>query len=137
VSDDRHDPFAALEEAAHRQAAEQAAARAIGAARVKLILGRDAKSAFFATLLLRLRAEAAWAEGTLATDGRVLKYSPAFVTGLCPDELVGVLAHEVMHCALAHPARRGTGTPRTGTSPATWPSTRCCSRRAWCCRPAG
>jgi predicted metal-dependent peptidase len=29
------------------------------------------------------------------------------VTGLSPDELLGVLAHEVMHCALTHPSRRG------------------------------
>ena len=107
MSDDRRDPFAALEEAANRQATEQAAARALGAARVKLILGRDAKSAFFATLVLRLTAEPDWAMDTAATDGRTLRYSPAFVTGLNPDELAGVLAHEVMHCALAHPARRG------------------------------
>jgi predicted metal-dependent peptidase len=106
VSDDRRDPFAVLEEAANRQAAEQAAARALGAARVKLILGRDAKSAFFATLALRLTAGPAWDVATVATDGRALRYSPSFVTGLSPDELVGVLAHEVMHCALAHPSRR-------------------------------
>ena len=36
----------------------------------------------------------------------MLQYHPPFVTALSPDELVGVLAHEVMHCALAHPARR-------------------------------
>jgi predicted metal-dependent peptidase len=103
-----HDPFAALEQAASRQSLEQQAARVISGARVRLILGRDAKSAFFGTLVLRLRPEPSWEIDTLATDGRVLQYHPSFVTGLSPDELVGVLAHEVMHCALAHPARRGT-----------------------------
>jgi predicted metal-dependent peptidase len=107
VSSDRDDPFTVIEQAANRQVAEEQASRALGTARAKLILGRDAKSAFFATLALRLKPEPAWDIDTLATDGRVLQYHPPFVTGLSPDELVGVLAHEVMHNALAHPARRG------------------------------
>jgi hypothetical protein len=111
VSSDRDDPFAAIEQAAGRQAAAEQAARALAAARVKLILGRDAKSAFFATLVLRLTPEADWEVETLATDGRALRYSPPFVVGLSPDELAGVLAHEVMHCALAHPARRAGRDP--------------------------
>ena len=117
---------------------KQAAAQALAAARVKLILGRDAKSAFFATLVLRLTPEPAWDLDTVATDGRVLQYHPPFVTGLSPDELVGVLAHEVMHCALAHPARRGDrDLRRSGTWPATWPSTRSCWTPGSSCRPAG
>ena len=111
MSNARDDPFAVIEQAAGRQAAEEQAARALAAARVKLILGRDAKSAFFATLVLRLKPEPGWDVDTLATDGKVLRYAPPFVTGLSPDELVGVLAHEVMHCALAHPARRGDRDP--------------------------
>jgi predicted metal-dependent peptidase len=107
VSSDHDDPFAVIEVAANRQVLEEQASKALGAARVKLILGRDARSAFFATLVLRLKPEPAWDIDTLATDGRVLQYHPPFVTGLSPDELVGVLAHEVMHNALAHPARRG------------------------------
>jgi predicted metal-dependent peptidase len=111
VSSDRDDPFAVIEQAAGRQAAEEQAARALAAARVRLVLGRDAKSAFFATLVLRLVPEPGWDLDTLATDGRVLRCSPPFVTGLSPDELTGVLAHEVMHCALAHPARRAGRDP--------------------------
>jgi predicted metal-dependent peptidase len=114
VSAARDDPFAAMEEAAGRQAAEERAARALAAARVRLVLGRDARSAFFATLALRLAPEPAWEVDTLATDGRTLQYHPRFVTGLSPDELVGVVAHEVMHCALAHPARR------QGRDPGKW-----------------
>ena len=110
----RGDPFAAVEAAAARQAAEDAAARRLAGARARLILGRDAKAAFFATLLLRLKPEVDWAVGTMATDGRTLKYSPAFVAGLAPDELLGVLAHEVMHNALCHHCRRG------GRDPAKW-----------------
>ena len=33
------------------------------------------------------------------------------MTGLSPDELLGVLVHEVLHCALAHHARRGDRAP--------------------------
>src|SRR4051812_9753352 len=68
VSADRPDPFATLEEAAGRQAREHQAGRALTAARVKLILGRDAKSAFFATLALRLAPEPAWDLDTMSTD---------------------------------------------------------------------
>jgi predicted metal-dependent peptidase len=44
---------------------------------------------------------------TMATDGRRLAYNPTFVEKLSAEELEGVLAHEVMHCALAHHCRRG------------------------------
>jgi predicted metal-dependent peptidase len=107
VSSEPGGPFAALEEAAARQAAEEQAARALAGARARLILGRDAKSVFFATLALRLTAEPAWDLDTLATDGRALRYHPSFVNALSPDVLVGVLAHEVLHNALAHPMRQG------------------------------
>ena len=43
----------------------------------------------------------------MATDGRRIVYNPAFVEKLSPAELEGVLAHEIMHCALAHHCRRG------------------------------
>jgi predicted metal-dependent peptidase len=107
VTPERNEPFAALEEAVSRQANQEAAARALNAARARLILGRDAKSAFFATLVLRLESSPAWDVETIATDGRVLQYNPEFVMALSAAELAGVLCHEVMHCALAHPARRG------------------------------
>ncbi|QEL17771.1 vWA domain-containing protein [Limnoglobus roseus] len=107
-------PFAVLEAEAAKQTASEDAVRRLTAARATLILGRDARSAFFATLALRLTPEVDWACGTMATDGRVLAFDPRFVTGLSPDELVGVLAHEVMHNALAHPFRRG------GRDPGRW-----------------
>ncbi|HEY2784541.1 MAG TPA: VWA-like domain-containing protein [Fimbriiglobus sp.] len=101
------DPLAGVEREAVRQRAAEVGRIAITAARVKLILGRDAASAFFATLALRLRLEVDGTVPTMATDGRVLAFNPEFVTGLSTDERVGCLAHEVMHNALAHFARRG------------------------------
>jgi predicted metal-dependent peptidase len=107
----RDEPFAALEEAAARQSAEDSAGRAIATARAQLILGRDAKSAFFATLALRLAIKPDWSVPTLATDGRELLFNPGFVNSLGPLLIQGVLVHEVMHNALAHPARRGHRDP--------------------------
>jgi predicted metal-dependent peptidase len=99
------DPAAALGRAADQ------AAKALAAARAALVLGRDAASAFFATLALRLVPRPDESVPTLATDGRALAYNPGFVAALPAAELVGVVAHEVLHCALAHPARRGTRDP--------------------------
>lgn len=72
-------------------------------ARTQLLLNQP----FFGTLCLRLKLEASTSFATMATDGRRLVYNPAFVEQLTPAELEGVLAHEVMHCALAHHCRRG------------------------------
>ncbi len=102
-----NDPFAALEQAAARQAAQEKAMQALVQARCRLVLGKDARSAFFATLALRLVAEIDWQIDTMSTDGRKLSLNPGFVTGLSAEELVGVVAHEVLHNALAHHARRG------------------------------
>jgi len=43
---------------------------------------------------------------TMATDGRKVYYNSAFVDSLPMKQLVGVLAHEVMHLALCHHTRR-------------------------------
>ncbi len=102
------DPFALIEREAARQSQSERAAKALTASRARLVLGRDARSAFFATLALRLVPEVDWSCETMATDGRVLIYNPEFVAGLAPDELLGVLVHEVMHNALSHPCRRGS-----------------------------
>lgn len=75
--------------------------------RINLLL----KQPFFGTLALKLRmAESADAPQqvlTMATDGTHLYYSAAFVESLKSEHLQFVLAHEVMHCALLHPFRRG------------------------------
>jgi predicted metal-dependent peptidase len=48
----------------------------------------------------------------MATDGRQILFNPEFVHSLQPEELQAVLAHEVLHCALAHHCRRGQRDPQ-------------------------
>lgn len=62
---------------------------------------------WFGSLALRLRLEAQPGIGTAATDGTHLIYDPDFIDKLTPAELQGVLAHEVLHCALLHVFRVG------------------------------
>lgn len=42
---------------------------------------------------------------TMATDGRTVWYSPAWVNAQWTPHLIFTLAHEVMHCVLDHPGR--------------------------------
>jgi predicted metal-dependent peptidase len=111
MSQDKNDPFASLEEAAHRQDAEEKATTVISAARSRLVLSKDSCSAFFAALALRLEALPDWHLPTLATDGERLLFNPEYALSLTEREVVGVVAHEVLHCALGHHARRGWREP--------------------------
>jgi predicted metal-dependent peptidase len=43
---------------------------------------------------------------TMAVDGAHMFYFPEFVLKLSEEELVGVVAHEVLHCAFQHMTRR-------------------------------
>lgn len=79
------------------------AAEKLTKARAGLIL--DAP--FFGALALRLRVLPDDTCKTAWTDGTTLGYSPAFVDALTLAECKALLAHEVMHCALAHHTRRG------------------------------
>lgn len=72
-------------------------------ARNNLILGAP----FFGVLSLRLDVKADPGIETMAVDGKTLRYNPEWADALPFDELVGVTAHEVMHCAAGHHARRG------------------------------
>lgn len=80
------------------------AARRLAVARTRLILGHP----FLGALALRLplRPAGAWC-ATTATDARTLYYNPAWVAALGPAQLQFALAHEALHCALGHFARRG------------------------------
>ena len=49
---------------------------------------------------------------TMATDGRSIFYHKDFVTGCSDQELLGLLAHEVMHPAMQHHTRRGDRDPK-------------------------
>jgi predicted metal-dependent peptidase len=76
----------------------------LAAARTKLILDKP----FLGALVLRLPMEAAQKEWcpTTATDARKLYYNPEFIDCLSLDETQFMLAHEALHCALSHFARR-------------------------------
>jgi len=74
------------------------------AARTRLIIERP----FLGTLVLRLPLEAAnpqWCK-TTATDARKIFYNAQYVAQLDIDQTQYVLAHEALHCALSHFARR-------------------------------
>ncbi len=62
---------------------------------------------FFGALLFRLKFEESFGVPIMATDGVSLQYSAAGIAELSTAELVGVLAHEVLHPALQHHTRRG------------------------------
>jgi hypothetical protein len=65
------DPFATLEEAVAKQSAQEQALKALAQARCRLIMDREAKGVFFATLALKLTPEVDWSLETMATDGAV------------------------------------------------------------------
>jgi predicted metal-dependent peptidase len=76
----------------------------LSAARTRLILERP----FIGSLLMHLRLAEAGAGrcATIATDARSLYFNPGYIAGLTLAETQFVLAHEALHCALAHFARR-------------------------------
>lgn len=61
---------------------------------------------FFGSLLFRLKGHEIRSIKTMATDGVSLYWNPQFVETLNAATLAGTLAHEVMHPALHHHARR-------------------------------
>ena len=74
------------------------------AARAKLILDKP----FLGALVLRLPMAAAdpqWCP-TTATDARRFYYNPEFIDSLSLPQTQFMLAHEALHCALSHFARR-------------------------------
>jgi predicted metal-dependent peptidase len=87
--------------------AQSAVEQKLTRARTQLLLNQP----FFGTLCLRLKLMPG-SRPTLATDGTRIIYNPSFVDSLTPAELEGCLAHEVLHCALGHHARRGVREPR-------------------------
>ncbi|MEW5782172.1 MAG: DUF2201 family putative metallopeptidase [Pseudomonadota bacterium] len=75
----------------------------LAAARTRLILDKP----FLGALVLRLPLKAATWCRTTATDARTLYYNPRWIEGLSAGEVQFALAHEALHCALGHFARRG------------------------------
>jgi predicted metal-dependent peptidase len=76
----------------------------LASARTRLILDKP----FLGALVLRLPMKAAdgdWCP-TTATDARAFYYNPGYIDALSLDETQFMLAHEALHCALSHFARR-------------------------------
>ncbi|MFA4969364.1 MAG: VWA-like domain-containing protein [Sulfuritalea sp.] len=82
----------------------ESAAGKLAAARTRLILDKP----FLGALVLRLPLVEAgtWCR-TTGTDARKLYYNPRWVESLTTAEVQFALAHEALHCALGHFARRG------------------------------
>ena len=80
------------------------AADRLSVARTRLILDKP----FLGALAMRLPLVAAgpWCK-TTASDARSLYYNPQWIAGLSNAQVQFVLAHEALHCALGHFARRG------------------------------
>jgi predicted metal-dependent peptidase len=76
----------------------------LSAARTRLILDRP----FLGALVLRLPMRATKPERckTIGTDVRALYYNPEYIGRLTLEQTQFVLAHEALHCALSHFARR-------------------------------
>jgi len=76
----------------------------LAAARTRLILDKP----FLGALVLRLPMSAAnpdWCP-TTATDARTFYYNPEYIAQLSMEQTQFMLAHEALHCALSHFARR-------------------------------
>lgn len=78
-------------------------------ARVNLLI----RQPFFGTLALYLELieDSTLVPPTMAVDGRHIFYHPTFVNECMFQEVVFVVAHEVMHCVLNHTGRRGNRDP--------------------------
>jgi predicted metal-dependent peptidase len=61
---------------------------------------------FFGALALHLQPMQTTGYPRLATDGRHLFYNVEFLDTVSGEELKGIIAHEVYHCALKHHTRR-------------------------------
>lgn len=69
---------------------------------------------FFGNLALRLdfvRIDDAAVVDTAAVDGKHFFYHPPFIEKLTKPELMGLVAHEVLHCVFSHMQRRNGRNP--------------------------
>jgi predicted metal-dependent peptidase len=80
----------------------------------QMVKGR-AKVVFFkplySPLMFRLVLKAAQWITTMATDGISLMFNAKFVNELPIEHLKFAILHEVLHCVMRHPARRGSRDP--------------------------
>jgi predicted metal-dependent peptidase len=96
--------FGSSGSAAVSDAERRAIETKLAAARTRLILDKP----FLGALVLRLPMHASrpdWCP-TTATDARAFYYNPEYIASLSLDQTQFMLAHEALHCALSHFARR-------------------------------
>lgn len=74
----------------------------LSAAKTSVVLDHP----FFGALVCNLKFAEDTSCDTAWTDGTTLGYNPEYIDTLQHGELVGLLVHEVMHCAAGHPWRR-------------------------------
>ena len=77
----------------------------LSAARTRLILEKP----FLGTLVMHLALKASTGDGgvrTTGTDARYFYYNPDFIRHLTLVQTQFMLAHDALHCALSHFARR-------------------------------
>lgn len=67
---------------------------------------------FFATILFSVPIEADSSIPTAATDGTCILYNAEWFATLTVNQIMFVLAHEVMHITMLHPWRRDDRTPK-------------------------
>jgi predicted metal-dependent peptidase len=67
---------------------------------------------FFGALALHLQPVQTSGCPRLATDGRYLFYNVEFLDTITSEQLKGIIAHEVYHCALKHHTRRNGRDPK-------------------------
>ncbi len=116
MSDHDDDPFKEIAQEIRRKDQEKAAAERVSEARARMVSFKvegvsKPATVFYTSLLLRMEPVADWSLETMETDGEKLRYNPEFVMGLPLPHLFGVLAHETLHPALGHHARRGDREP--------------------------
>lgn len=66
---------------------------------------------FYASLLFDMEYIEDSSIETCCINGKVIWYNPDFIDSLTKHELVGVLAHEILHVAYLHHTRRGERNP--------------------------
>lgn len=85
----------------------QSSRERITLARTNLVIDHP----FFGVLALRLRIVEDNTMPTAYTDGSMIGYNDAFIRSLTMAQLMFVIAHEVMHCAMGHQWRIGARQP--------------------------
>ena len=78
---------------------------------VALMLGRFGNrgaGAFYSAIAMRLPGRCSPEVETFATNGKEIIYNPDFIATLSEREIVGVIAHEVLHVAVLHHCRKGS-----------------------------